>query len=103
MTTSVPARPADPTAAATTGTGVEQVSRPRRRFVSSPTTTRTRTPQPIRPLDPHQPVPEPITITPITDATLPNTIPQRPTDSCQPSGRALPGAAAFNREAGSEC
>ena len=40
---------------------------------------------------------------PTMNPTFPNPTPERSTDSCHPSRRALPGAAAFSREAGSAC
>ena len=54
----------------------------------------------LPPKSPRPSIP-PDTTLPSTNSTFPNPTPQRPTDICHPSGRALPGAAAFSREAGS--
>src|SRR5881397_4152947 len=59
-------------------------------------------PESTTPPDP-EPTTPPDTTVPTTNSTFPIPTPERPTDSCHPSRKALPGAAAFRREAGSAC
>jgi hypothetical protein len=72
----------------------------RRQLTSSPATSRTEALRPIPYPNPLQSPAQPATTLPTTHATFPNPTPQRASDSCHPSGKALPGAAPFSREAG---
>ncbi|MGH3117848.1 MAG: helix-turn-helix domain-containing protein [Gaiellales bacterium] len=90
--------------------GREAPSRRRRPSRRSGSRQPDRTPFLFTPLAPtSQPAPATFPLTPCpssprpstTSPAVPPSTPQRPTDSCHPSGRALPGAAPFSREAGS--